>query len=97
MGGVDEGRLNAHPSAQAGAGRSGRPIGDMSEANCREICEMVGVDEESLNRNQSSYAKASEDTPSSNRSPAGVSHPKLEERRVVGAAGIEPATPTMST
>ena len=46
------------------------------------------------NWNQSSYAKASEDTPGSNDFVrlTGVSHPKLEERRVVPGAGIEPAT-----
>ncbi|CCV13488.1 hypothetical protein MESS4_560098 [Mesorhizobium sp. STM 4661] len=43
------------------------------------------------NRRQSSFAKASEDTPSSNE-PRVACHPKLEERRVVPPDGIEPPT-----
>lgn len=55
---------------------------------------MLEVDDETSNRHQPSYAKASEGTPSSNGFArlTGVSHPKLEERRVVGALGFEPRT-----
>lgn len=55
----------------------------------------VAGDEEE-NSNQSSFAKASEDTPGSNDFGrlTGVSHPKLEERRVVGDDRLE--LPTLS-
>jgi hypothetical protein len=61
-----------------------------AQAEAAEQRRLVEVKGESSNR--SSYAKAAEDTPSSNDLRV-VCHPKLEERRMVGDAGIEPATP----
>lgn len=46
--------------------------------------------------NQSTYAKASVDTPSSTDLRVAC-HPKLEERRVVEPDGIEPTTPCLQS
>ena len=51
---------------------------------------MVRLTGAESNLQQSSFARASEDTPSSNELRVAC-HPKLEERRVVPLAGIEPA------
>ncbi len=61
---------------------------------------------ESVTLKTPSFAKASEDTPSSTSLPVAESHPslklwvachpKLAERRVVGDHGIEPWTSTLS-
>jgi len=52
---------------------------------------MVRFSGESSNRRQVPFAKASENTPSSNELQVAC-HPKLEERRVVPRGGIEPPT-----